>query len=241
MKSLLHLSTGIILLLLLLRPTFQDCSNGCIQCENNQCLVCNKHTATHGKHGDQCSKEPAPAEDHCTLYKSHMKCHWCDEEWASDLINEGICSVKHGIENCVQGVSVRGMFVSLSCEVCKEGFPDVDTYSCNGWTENELQGPAQNCLWGARNLDTQQPYCVRCTEGYMIVKGGCVESKFEGCWKSDVLQKGCEVCDPWLGYEMLSGDEKCTKSSEKGDRRIGNGISLSKYFKDFKDRVAKAF
>lgn len=227
--------------LLLITPTLQGtCTAGCIDCQKSHCLACHGHKAV----GTQCATDPAPASDHCDIYESHVECAWCSQGYAAEVLLKGKCTQGHEIENCVDAFIIGGQKSTLGCAACQGGFPSQDSHSCEAWSTENVQGPEKNCLWGGRSEAGVN--CIRCAEGYMNVAGGCILRLIEGCWEANVFKRDCLICDPWLGYQMVTDDGKCTKMSEvkggnKGGKRKSLSTSISEYMEKYRNYVRNGF
>ena len=132
--------------------------------------------------------------------------------------------------NCLKGTfdgcQYSGWYNSnVVCFVCIKGFPSVHGKQCVKFEDLENgSGPQVNCLWGARVYDNNA--CFKCEEGFMVVGGGCVKQKIEGCLQADVKGEVCEVCDIWDGFGQVSDDGSCKKYV--GGEEFGNGAFSAK-------------
>lgn len=215
---------------LLVASTMQyDCAAGCIECKKGHCLACFRRKFTDDN--KQCRSEPAPESEHCDLYIPGNKCAYCQKGFGGGIVSQHACVPVDTDAKCQIAYDVSNV---KGCFVCQGGFPDSTYQHCVDF-DNTQRGPQKNCIWGLRG-PLEDEKCFRCKEGYMVVGGGCVEAKFEGCLEAGILRRQCQYCDPWSKYFARSNGTVCVKD---GSDSVNMSEMLKESFDGVKNYIEK--
>ena len=94
------------------------------------------------------------------------------------------------------------------CYLCSKGYYLVassfqglqGSFGCV--SQNQVQNPASNCLWGSFSFKTTT-LCARCTASLTLgpTSKKCFKSNLDGCW-SQTKDDKCKFCDGFNGFSM---------------------------------------
>ena len=188
----------------------QGCGKYCLSCRGATCNRCWRHQNYNGK----CSSS---RDSTCLIFlrDGSFDCTWCEEGYALGY-NSRQCLSKFTPRNCVSAITDRNG--NVGCAVCENfRYPSNDG-SCGNRHNN------QQCVYAAKDSNGN-PRCIRCIEGWVVNPNGtCSRSQATGCLKSNNPNTCTDACNPWEGYAMVSGNQRCVYKGLSSTENVMNPL-----------------
>ena len=81
---------------------------------------------------------------------------------------------------------------------------------CIMFGDRDFGGVEKNCYLGGMSLG-ENPMCVKCKKGWMVLQGICIKQIIDGCLEAGGSGGYCDVCDGAAGYFSLADDGVCAR------------------------------